>query len=338
MSFFSRPNLDNVQFVQLEGTILALSGQTQIASWSGLTLTDGANGSVIITASGSSSGTTGYILTQDHDGIVKLMPSPISGMSRYYGASPTTCSLGGIVAGTSISGCTYDYIIEKLLVPSVSLTTSISIATPVSSTIRQFGDYDYGNLCWCVVKNTNPIENISLSTNGSGTYNCVLISGGSINATTGGTVSYTYPTPAPTSACTCHSVGYNICAISTENEISTSNAAIAWMNNKYYFSNSTLYNSSAIGVVLSATTGTLSTSKTLNLSQTLNNQFFYYAYPKTLGTPSFSVNGLPNNAWGNSTTGTLFTITYVNTDGFSNQYYVARSDSRITGTFCIIAT
>ena len=66
MSFFSRPNLDNLQFKQTVDAILELSGQTRILKTSGFTLTDGAGGNVIITASGASSSTNMYVLTYNH--------------------------------------------------------------------------------------------------------------------------------------------------------------------------------------------------------------------------------------------------------------------------------
>ncbi len=345
MPFFARPDFSNEQFKQLPGSEISLSGQTQIATWTGLTLSDGSGGNVIITASGSSSGTTGYILGQDVDGIIKLLPSPASGTSKYYGASPTTCSVGGIPAGTSISGCTFQSIIQSLLVPALPLSTSICVATgfiggSVSPSSRQFGDCSVGNLCWCVNKQTNPICSIYLSTTGGTGYNCVKLNSGCLNVSTGGTVGYTYTLSCatPSSAITSTSVPFSVCAKSTDGCTSVSNTSITWMNKKFSFGNTTLYTNSAISSVLSATTGTLSTSKALNVSCTLSNQFFYYAYPKVLGTPSFTINGLPNNAWGNPSTGTLFTITFKNTNGYSNQYYVTRSDSRITGTYCIIAS
>ena len=40
MAFFSRPNLDDVQFKQLSGTTLTLSGKTIFNNTTGLILTD----------------------------------------------------------------------------------------------------------------------------------------------------------------------------------------------------------------------------------------------------------------------------------------------------------
>jgi len=331
MSFFSRPELSDIQFKQLSGSTLTLSGQTRIAVPSGLTLIGQSGNYIPINL--TTGNTNNNVLTYTN-GQIKLLPQS-GGNGVYTGASPTTCTVGGLVCCSSIYGCSISDILETILVPPIPLSTSLSIATGGAS--RQFGDCSVGNLCWNVVKNTNLITCIAISRCGNGVYQS-LYSGAGIG-TTGGTTGYTYASCAtPATGVTTTSVSFYLSGKTTANEVSATNTSIVWQNKKFYFGNSTLYNSSAISVVLSATTGTLSTTKVLNITQTLNNQFFYYAYPKTFGVPSFTVNGLPNNAWGNPSTGTLFTITYINTNGYSNQYYVARSDNRITGTFSIIVS
>jgi len=338
MPFFARPNLTDEQFKQLNGVdnILTLSGQTRIATTSGLTLTDGAGGYIPIIATGG----TNYDVLTYCNGQITLLPQSGGGSGVYSGASPTTCTVGGLVAGTAIAGCSISTILEEILVPAIPLSSSLSIASGGAS--RQYGDCSVGNLCWNVVKNTNFICIISASTNGSGVYNCSIYSGAGIG-TTGGTVPYTYVfgCATPATGITSTSVGFNLCAKTTAAEVSTSSASINWQNKKFSFSNGTLYNSGSITTVLSATTGQLSTTKALTCTMTLSNQFFYYAYPANFAgasAPSFTVNGLPNNAWGNLSTGTLFKITFVNTNGYLSPYYVARSDNKITGTYNIIVS
>lgn len=331
MTFFARPILDDVQFKQLSGSTLTLFGETRIATASGLTLIGQSGNYIPINLT---TGNTNYNVLTYCNGQITLLPQSGGGSGVYSGASPTTCTVGGLSSGSAIAGCLISTILENILVPPIPLSTSLSIATGGAS--RQFGDYGVGNLCWNAVKNTNLITCISISRCGNGVYQS-LYSGAGIG-TTGGTTGYTFAVPVTTTGTTSASVSFGLSGKTTANETSVSNANITWENKKFYFGNNTLYNSSAIGVVLSATTGQLSTDKSLNVNQTLNNQFFYYAYPKIFGVPSFTVNGLPNNAWGNPLTGTLFTITFVNTNGYSNQYYVARSDNKITGTFSIIVS
>jgi hypothetical protein len=360
MGFFARPDLSDVQFKQELDSILTLSGQTRIASWSGLTLSDGAGGNIIVTASGATSASTGQVLTY-RNGKISLEPTGASGDSRYYGASPTTVTVGGLSCNSFISGCTIQCILQNILVPPIPISTSLSIINSysggsISAICRQFGDCSFGCMCWCVCKNTYPICAISLSTDGStsigsAVYDCILLSGSCINATTGGTLGYTfteYTFADPScsglnltgsSACTSITAYYVLSAASTTNEISNTSASIIWQNKAYCFGSNVAYYSTNLpnSSILISGSQSFITSKTLNTTYTLNNQFFYYAYPKILGTPTFTINGLPNNAWGNLGTGTLFTMTFINANGYSNQYYVARSDSRITGNYCIIA-
>jgi hypothetical protein len=354
MGFFARPDLSDISFKQLPDSLLTLSGQTRIATTSGLTLTNGIGGFVPIIATGN---TAGSVLTY-RGGRISLEGSATSGESRYYCASPTTCTVGGLLSGSNITGCTITSILECILVPPIPLSTSLSVINyysggSTSASIRQFGDVSFGCLGWCVVKNTNDICGIIISTDGTGIYDTALLSGGTINVSTGGTIGYTfneylYADPSiggsvpAASACTSTTAYYCLSAVSTTNELSSTSASILWRNKAYCFINNLAYYcGNCIGVdalMCVANQSFVSTSLAFNTSYTLNNEFFYYAYPAVLGTPSFTVNGLPNNAWGNLSIGTLFTMTFVNANNYSNEYYIARSDSRITGTYCIIAS
>ena len=123
MSFFSRPDLSSIQFRQLSDSVLTLSGQTQIATISGLTLSDGNGSNVIITADQAASH-VGDVLTYDGAGKIKLLPSGAGGDPIYpiTCKSPAAITLGGINAGDSLSGCTLSYIIQQLLVPTLNPT------------------------------------------------------------------------------------------------------------------------------------------------------------------------------------------------------------------------
>lgn len=127
MAFFARPNLDNTQFKQLEGTTLTISGQTQIASTSGLTLTDGIGGFIPIIATG---GTEFDVLTY-RNGQIILEPATASGGTGIYdGDSPTTCTVGGLDAASVIYGCNVNDILQSILVP----TLDPSLSNPSIST------------------------------------------------------------------------------------------------------------------------------------------------------------------------------------------------------------
>lgn len=161
MAFFARPNLDNTQFKQLVGSELTLSGQTQIATITGLTLTDGSGSNIPVTASGASSNFD--VLTYCNGTISLLAPTASGGTGVYDCASPTTCSVGGLSAGTAIYGSGVTSILECILVPtlyptltnpSISSITGFTISP--TTTIYEVGDCP--NITGCVYFNPGAIN------------------------------------------------------------------------------------------------------------------------------------------------------------------------------------
>ena len=332
MAFFSRPNLDDIQFKQTPGSTLSLSGQTRFRTWSGLTLSDGAGDDVVVTASGASSATTeGYVLTY-LNGLISLQPSSASGGTFQFDTHRSTTRSG--VPNICVGGdCTVTNFLEGYFFPAIDPNATLSIASGGSN--REFGDCSVGNLCYEGIRETNQICLIALDKNADGAYDTYPETA-PIPGDCSGTVCYTYTfaCAAPPTGTSQTSVSFKNCVEDVCGKCDIANASITWRNKRFAIKSNVLYTDSSITAILSG--GELSTSigKTL-LNESFNNQFFYYVYPSSFGTPSFTVNGLPNNAWGNPATGTLFTINYTNTYGYTNQYYVARSDSRITGNYNI---
>lgn len=354
MTFFARPDLSDIQFKQLTDSALTLSGSTRIASTSGLSLM-GDGGYIPIVASGESNG---YVMTYNSTkGVIELAESTVSGATLPFiqGLNTITRFCNNTEYNVNVSANTVTTFLEEFFFPAIPPTSSLSVLNSysggsTSASVRQMGDVSMGCLCWGVTCNTYPFCAISASTDGTCSYNCSIYSGSGIG-TTGGCVTYTYnPTVAtPTSACTCSSVAFYLRGTTCNNEITTSSSSISWRNKRYDFKNATLYTSGSTATIEaianalpssspSGSTAVFATSKTMCCTIAFSNQFFYYMYPKVLGTPSFSVNGLPNSAWGNASVNTLFTITFTNSNNYDNQYYVARSDSRITGTYVISVT
>jgi len=162
MAFFARPNLDNTQFKQLTGSTLTLSGQTQIATTSGLTLIGDGGMYIPIIATGA---TTDFVLTYDDTDplkpVIKLKQSTTSGATTTYPYSGlTTCSVGGLSASTDIYNCQLSCIINCMVSPTLSPTLSNpSISSlyliPASPTVREVGstvalcactDFDPGSI------------------------------------------------------------------------------------------------------------------------------------------------------------------------------------------------
>jgi len=138
MAFFARPNLDDTQFKQLSGSTLTLDGRTIVNTNSGLTLT-GEFGQIPIVISGE---TDGYVMTYRSGKIVLDEVIASAGTMIYNGASPTTCSVGGLCTNTPIVGCNVNKILEMILVPVLSPTCTApfaSLSLTPSTTIFEVG-------------------------------------------------------------------------------------------------------------------------------------------------------------------------------------------------------
>ena len=335
-TFFSRPDLSDIQFKQLPDSELHLSGTTYFVKPDGLHVaTDSSGTTVPIVATGA---TSGHVLTYIN-GQISLQPAGASTDILFNSCRPTTRSGIPVV---NVSGCTVNQFLEGYFFPAVGPSSSLS----ATNNNRQFGDSATGSLSYSAIRNTNQINAVGVDTNADGVLDSFPVTG-PITGSCSGSYTYSFPGTCATptaSGATQNTANYGMCVSTTASEVSCSSASVTWRNKRYYFKSTTLYSASdastlqTIAQGLTGAQAVLTTSKSANLSLTFSNEFFYYMYPTTFGTPSFTVNGLPNNAWGNSSTGTLFKISYTNSNGYTNQYYVARSDNRITGAFSIAVT
>lgn len=124
MAFFARPNLDNTQFKQLKGgEPLTLSGQTQIATTSGLTLysgttAGGVNMYIPIIATGASNN---FVLTYDdtQQAIVLKQSTASGGTTVYPYNECSTCTVGGLVAPDNLYNRQVVDILHDILVPTM---------------------------------------------------------------------------------------------------------------------------------------------------------------------------------------------------------------------------
>lgn len=130
MPFFARPDLSDEQFKQLKGSELTLSGQTRIATTSGLTLV-GDSGYIPIVATGA---TNDFVLTYDGgENVIKLKQSTVSGGTGTYPYNEcSTCTVGGLVAPDDLYNRQVVDILHDILVPTLepvvtSFSNSLSI-------------------------------------------------------------------------------------------------------------------------------------------------------------------------------------------------------------------
>lgn len=144
MAFFTRPDLSDIQFKQQTGSTLTLSGGTTIAESGSLTVVgnfvlDGKE--IVATGVTGVDVFVGDVLGLDADGKIKLLP--ISGGSGFYnGASPSNITVGGIPAGSTLTGKTYTQLFQELLITYLTpaftgigvagQATTVEVGTPLS--------------------------------------------------------------------------------------------------------------------------------------------------------------------------------------------------------------
>ena len=121
MTFFSRPDLSNLQFKQLNDSTLTLSGQTQIATTSGLTLIGSTGGTpqyIPIVATGA---TNDFVLTYDGgENVIKLKQSTASGGTGTYPyPESATTTVGGLPTGQDLYNEQVVDILHDILVPTL---------------------------------------------------------------------------------------------------------------------------------------------------------------------------------------------------------------------------
>jgi len=154
MAFFARPNLDNTQFKQLQGgEPLTLSGQTQIATTTGFTLTDGAGMYIPVIATGASEN---FVMTYVSGEIVLRASTASGGSTVYTETGATTCTVGGLSAGTTVYNCTLDCVLQCILNPTLNPTlTNPSISSFTLSPTTTL--YEVGAVSdVCGITNFNP--------------------------------------------------------------------------------------------------------------------------------------------------------------------------------------
>lgn len=140
MPFFTRPDLDDRQFKQESTSVLTMSGTTNFFG------TLQSKGVEIDASTGGTVGTSNLVLGLN-DGKIQLVfvsGGTGSGSTIYSGASPTTCTVGGLNAGSAIAGCDLSNILERILVPALNPDVD-----PPSNTltVNKSGTIEVGFIC-----------------------------------------------------------------------------------------------------------------------------------------------------------------------------------------------
>lgn len=196
--------------------------------------------------------------------------------------------------------------LEAVFYPAVPPTLSLS----ATNTSRQFGSTTATTLTWTVTKQTRGISSITV--NGNSITVPTTIDEDSDPFPT--TVSNTVSASATQNVNTTFPM---VISDSVGNTFNTS-VTVSWFNKRYWGRSSNIVPNDA--TIISAVGGGSEFSTTR--VQTRNGfdgagNYLFFAWPSTFGTPTFTVNGLPNTAWTKQRSDT-----FVNSDGYSTTYDV----------------
>jgi hypothetical protein len=234
-----------------------------------------------------------------------------SASSYYTNLSPSVASnLAGIPAGSTFSGASMQEMWDKLLYPYVYPYASLS-----GGDTREFGSSNTVNLSWTATKNSKTITFITLKKN-SGTIQNVVVTG---NTQTG-----SFATTAVTNTNTTFSIDVTDNNTPTPSTV-TGYTYVYWSNAVYWGKTPTfaLPSMTIVGSQPAWADGAgISTGKSLSGTRAgsyngINGsgQYLVFAWPSSYGTPTFTINGLPNTAWTKIGSSISFTnmYSYVNT-------------------------
>jgi hypothetical protein len=316
MPFFTRPDLSDIQFKQMSGSTLTMSGATDFI---GQLKSKGVE--IDATIVGSPSGVTGHVLTYI-GGKIKLAPSGSGTSDSSFDSNRTTTRVG--IPAVNVGGATVKQFLEGYFFPSVPPTLSI-----VGGTTRYFGNNASFVLNWTVTRRTLPITSITV--NGlsvpSGFFSG-LPQNGSLSSGTTATIAT--PNTNQNYILNTTTASENVNAVTT----------MSFSHKRYFYGE----NQDLLDNGLFSDAGR-STNVNLNdvggksefagskakgtFSITLSNQFFYYIYPTSFGAAAFTINGLSNNDF------SFADFSFTNPFGFVTTFRMYRTNNLLNGTFNI---
>lgn len=331
--FFTKVELDDRMVKQLSGSTLTLEGLTNFI---GILKSKGVE--IDATISGDPTNYIGRVLTFIGDNKIAL--SEYSGGDSIFDSKRDTTRDGLPIV--NVSGETVNQFLEGYFFPKEQPDININISTENQ---REYGDNTVGNINWIAIKKSEPITNIDIDSNGDGLFNRVIsvVDGN----TQSGSTAYILDVNSynPPQGSIYNEQEFKIKVRDGITEPSISSTKITWRHNKYWYGDTNFYdfnNSVELNNLISEFNNNaykeLSSSIEKTITISLNNEYFYFASPKQFGVPLFRIGGNLNNAWGNVDLNTLFETPYTNSNGYVEDYYICRSERKLTGKFNITIT
>lgn len=316
MPFFTRPDLSDIQFKQMSGSTLTMSGATDFI---GQLKSKGVE--IDATIVGAPSGVTGHVLTY-LDGKIKLAPSGSGTSDSSFDSVRTTTRVG--IPAVNVGGSTVKQFLEGYFFPSVPPTLAIS-----GGVTRYFGNNAPFVLNWTVTRRTLPITSITVhGISVAPGFFVGLPQNGSL--TSGTTATIATPNTNQTYTLNTMTASENVNATTT---MTFSHKRYFYGDNQNLLDNmlftdagrSTNVNLNDVGGKSEFATSRVKST----FSITLSNQYFYYVYPTSFGAASFTINGLLNNDF------SFTDFSFTNPFGFVTSFRMYRSNNLLNGTFNI---
>lgn len=287
---FTRPELDNRQFLQSPAGCLTLSGDTDFV---GVLRSKG----IEIDATSGATNVDGDVLRLENG---KIVLSP--GTTAFDSDRATTRSGIPVV---NVGGDIVTDFLEDYFFPPVPPGATIT-----GGGTRQFGDNANVELAWTAIRETYPI--VSIVVNGS---SMPVVDGESRSGSVAGII-----TPINVNKT------FDITVTDSFGLQGNASTSVTFNHKRFYFAEGSDLiaesDPSTISTIVKLYEGTnseLATSQVKSkFNLALSNAFFYYVYPASFGVATFIINGLASNDF--TSKGFLFT----NSNGYGETYRLYR--------------
>lgn len=233
---------------------------------------------------------------------VQTTASQSASASTYYtNLTPVPVTVGGISAGTTFSNKSMQEMWDALLYPYIAPAVSLGC----SPTSKELGASTAVTLSWSVTKNSNSITSIIVD--------------GLVIVPTGNNQS---GTKAATST---QNVNTTFTMTASDGTTTVPTSATVYWYNAIYWGKTSTFAAPSMAIVGSqpawADGASVGSGKTLASSKSgsyagINGagQYLVFAWPSTFGTPTFTINGLPNTAF----TKIGSAVSHTNMNGYTN--------------------
>lgn len=228
----------------------------------------------------------------------------------YTNPSPSTVTVGGIVAGTTFSNRTLQQMFDDMFYPYTSPSCAISASNPG----REFGSSNATTLTWSVTKAKLSITSIIVD------GLTVVPTGNSQTGSKSGTVVQNVNTTFTMS-------------VADGTSTILGSTTVSWFNAVYWGKTPTFAAPSMtiVGTQPSWADGAgVGSGKALASSRSGNysgingaGQYLVFAWPTSFGTPTFTINGLPNTAF----TKLGSPVSFTNMFGYTTNYDIWLSNT-----------